>query len=449
MKPLKIFIVDDEDILRIAITDDLRDAGFKVYDYPDALSALNDFENIKPDIIFSDIKMPEMNGIQFLSELKKRDANIIIVLMTSYGSVESAVEAMKLGAYDYITKPFNNDEIILIIERIKEYRLLNTRLFQFNSELRTKYDFSTFVGKSEIVKNIFNTVKKVLFSNTTILISGETGTGKELLANIIHFNSDRSNKPMIKVSCAILSREIFESELFGHEKGAFTGAHKEKQGRFELADTGTIYLDDVDDIPFDLQVKLLRVLELQEFEKVGSSEPVNIDVRVIASTKVDLLKLVNEGKFREDLYYRLNVFPIHINPLRERKEDIPELIKYFSQDLSNLYEINIDKDVINILCDYNWPGNVRELKNLIERLILISENGNVNISKIPTEINNAYYLSNQDIKKGESLEEILTKVEINAIKFALVQSGGNKTRAAEILKLPLSTLRSKMDKYFL
>jgi two-component system response regulator AtoC len=449
MKPLKIFIVDDEDILRIAITDDLRDAGFKVYDYPDALSALNDFENIKPDIIFSDIKMPEMNGIQFLSELKKRDANIIIVLMTSYGSVESAVEAMKLGAYDYITKPFNNDEIILIIERIKEYRLLNTRLFQFNSELRTKYDFSTFVGKSEIVKNIFNTVKKVLFSNTTILISGETGTGKELLANIIHFNSDRSNKPMIKVSCAILSREIFESELFGHEKGAFTGAHKEKQGRFELADTGTIYLDDVDDIPFDLQVKLLRVLELQEFEKVGSSEPVNIDVRVIASTKVDLRKLVNEGKFREDLYYRLNVFPIHINPLRERKEDIPELIKYFSQDLSNLYEINIDKDVINILCDYNWPGNVRELKNLIERLILISENGNVNISKIPTEINNAYYLSNQDIKKGESLEEILTKVEINAIKFALVQSGGNKTRAAEILKLPLSTLRSKMDKYFL
>ena len=288
----------------------------------------------------------------------------------------------------------------------------------------------------------------VINTDTTVLITGETGTGKELLTNIIHYNSLRRKRPFIKVSCAVLSKEIFESELFGHVKGSFTGADKDKPGRFELSDTGTIYLDDVDDIPLDLQVKLLRVLEEREVERVGATKATKIDIRVIASTKVDLKKLVEEGKFREDLYYRLSVFPVNIPPLRERKDDIRFLLKYFIGIFAKEREIKIYSEAMSVLQNYDWPGNVRELKNLAERLVILSYHDNkIDMQKIPAELSlkeTRHFFSHLGQK---SLVECLSNFEINAIKFALMKNNNNKSKAAIYLKIPLSTLRTKMEKY--
>ncbi len=448
MSVLKVFIVDDERILRVSMADDLRERGYKVFEFANAGSTLGQILVQEVDVIFTDIKMPQMDGIEFLAKVKEIHPEITVVIMTAYGSIETAVKAIKLGAYDYITKPFQSDEIFLMLERIKELRDVQKDNKQLRAQIQSKYDFSSFIGNSNEMKEVFNLVKAVANTSTTILISGETGTGKELLTNIIHYNSNRKKQHFIKVSCAILSREIFESELFGHVKGAFTGADKEKQGRFELANNGTLYLDDVDDIPLDLQVKLLRVIEEQEVERVGSSEAIKIDIRIIASTKVDLKKLVEEGKFREDLFYRLNVFPIHILPIRERKKDIPDLINYFVKESSQGQDIKIQKEVFDILINYKWLGNVRELKNLIERMVLLAHNNIINVSKIPYEIRSPSFISNYyNCTSEKNLEQTLSEIEINTIETALQKCRYNKTKAAELLGLPPSTLRTKMDKY--
>jgi len=444
---MKIYVVDDERIIRVSLADELRDAGYEVFEFANANSALMQMDGIKPNIVITDFKMPDINGIEFLERIKIIDKNIYVVLMTAYSTVSTAVEAMKLGAYDYIEKPFDNEKVLLIIERILELKQVKDENKELKIKLKQDYDFSSYVGDSSRVTEVFNLVKIVAQKSTSVLLVGETGTGKELLTNIIHYNSSRSKKQLIKVSCAILSREIFESELFGHEKGAFTGAISDKIGRFEMANGGTLYLDDIDDVPLDLQVKLLRALEEREIERVGGSKIIKIDIRLIASTKKDLRKMVDEGKFREDLFYRLNVFPINLPPLREKPKDIISLTKHFVSIYSDNNEKQIDNEVFEVLKKYPFPGNVRELRNLSERLTLLSEDNKINTDIIPYEIKFPGYKPTCFTFDNKSLNEILDEVERNAILGALDKTQGNKAKAAEILGLPASTLKSKVAKY--
>lgn len=444
----KILVVDDERIVRVTIADDLKDAGYNVREFSSAASALQHLRDTDPDvdIIITDLKMPGMDGLEFLKKIKQINPEIYVLLMTAHASIQTAVEAMKLGAYDYLAKPFNVDELLLVINRIKEVKEVKAENKQLRKQVKQQFDLSSFVGQNEAISHVFELVKIIAPKNTSVLIVGETGTGKELLTNILHYNSNRKHKPLVKVSCAILSREIFESELFGHEKGAFTGAEKQKIGRFEMAHTGTIYLDDIDDLPYDMQVKLLRVLEEGEIERVGSGQTVKVDVRVIASTKKNLKDLVAEGKFREDLYYRLNVFPINLPPLRERPGDIEMLAKHFARVFSEGANVKIDDEVIEILKNYPFPGNVREIRNLMERLVLMASDGVITKKLIPIDVrfpgkpHTCFYFENK------ALDEIIKEIETNAIRDALLRSGGNKAKAAQILQVPASTLKSRIEK---
>ncbi|RMH74513.1 MAG: sigma-54-dependent Fis family transcriptional regulator [Calditrichaeota bacterium] len=447
MARLKVFVVEDEEILRVTLTDDLQDAGYEVEAFADPRKALQAVETSPVDVIISDIKMPGMDGLELLTRIKAIKPETQVVLMTAYGSVESAVEAMKKGAYDYITKPFNIDEMLLRLERIKELRTVKQENRRLRTQIASRYTLEALVGKSSAIQQTRQLVQTVAETPTTVLITGETGTGKELLANILHYTSDRRDKPLIKVSCAMLARDVFESELFGHEKGAFTGATQQKPGRFELADGGTLYLDDVDDIPLELQVKLLRALEEQEFERVGGTRTIRVDVRVVASTKADLKKLVAEGRFREDLYYRLNVFPIHLAPLRERREDIPLLVEHFCRELAPGRTVHFRPEVLECLSNYAWPGNVRELRNVVERLILLSKDREVDLSHVPIEILQPNGVAPEVCLGQKPLNAMLEDIEVNLLRQALQMSGGNQTRAAEMLGIPPSTLRTKMSKY--
>jgi DNA-binding NtrC family response regulator len=444
---MRIYVVDDERIIRVSLSDELRDAGFEVFEFANANSALMQMNNIMPDIIITDLKMPGINGVEFLEKIKKINKDIFVVLMTAFSTVSNAVEAMKLGAYDYIEKPFDNEKILVIIDRIIELKQIKDENKELKIKLKQDFDFSSYVGDSPGNIEVFDLVKLVAKKSTTVLLIGETGTGKELLTNIIHYNSDRNKKPLVKVSCAILNREIFESELFGHKKGAFTGADSDKIGRFEMASGGTLYLDDIDDVPLDLQVKLLRALEEREIERLGDNETIKIDIRLIASTKKDLRKMVDEGKFREDLFYRLNVFPIHLPPLRKRPNDIISLTNHFVSSFLEEGEMQIDNDVFDILLKYPFPGNVRELKNLSERLTLLSLNNKIDKDIIPYEIKFPGFKPTCFTFDNKTLNEILEEVEKNAILGALDKTLGNKTKAAEILGLPASTLKSKITKF--
>ena len=446
---MKIYVVDDERIIRVTLADELRDAGFEVYEFANANSALMQMQNVLPEVVITDLKMPGLNGIEFLERIKKFNKGIFVVLMTAYSNVSTAIEAMKLGAYDYIEKPFDNKKMLLIIEHILELKQVKDENKKLKIKLKRDYNFSSYIGDSPRVIEIFDLVKMVVQKSTTVLLVGETGTGKELLTNIIHYNSVRSKKPLIKVSCAILSREIFESELFGHEKGAFTGAFTEKAGKFEIANGGVLYLDDIDDVPLDLQVKLLRALEEREIERVGGNKIIKIDIRLIASTKKDLRKMVDEGKFREDLFYRLNVFPIHLPPLRERPEDIVRLLKHFVSVFSEESEKEIEPEVFDVLKKYPFPGNVRELRNLAERLTLLSMDNKINKSIIPYEIRFPDFKPSCFSFEEKTLNEILEEVEKNAILNALEKTTWNKAKAADLLGLPASTLKSKITKYSL
>jgi len=444
---LRIAVVDDERIVRVTIADDLRDAGYAVREYADGRAALADLPDFKPDILITDLKMPGMDGIELLSRVKQLAPEVVVTMMTAHGTIENAVEAMKLGAYDYIAKPFKPEEVLAMIGRIGELLSVKDENRRLRREIGRDYDLSSYIGDYEANHELFNLVKIVAGTDSAVLITGETGTGKELLTNIIHYNSQRSKRPLIKVSCAILSRDIFESELFGHVKGAFTGADSDKQGRFELAHGGTLYLDDIDDVPLDLQVKLLRALEQREIERVGSAKPIPIDIRLIASTKKNLRQMVDEGKFREDLFYRLNVFPIYLPPLRERKSDIKPLINHFMKKFSPK-EIKITPGALSLLINYRWPGNVRELRNIVERLTLLgAADGIIDENKIPLEIRQPPSIDARSSVGVKPLDETVSELEIASIRYALDVCKNNKSKAAELLGLPPSTLRTKMDKY--
>ncbi|HDZ25161.1 MAG TPA: sigma-54-dependent Fis family transcriptional regulator, partial [Candidatus Aminicenantes bacterium] len=349
---MKILIVEDEDILRISIGDDLKEEGFDVSLSKSPILALDLLAKEEFEVALVDYKMPEMNGIELLKKIKERQPDCTVIIMTAFGTIQTAVEAMRLGAYDYITKPFSNEELVLAIERIVEVQSLKRENIELKEQLKERHSFHELIGKSKSMQEIYDLSSMVANSDSTVLITGETGTGKEMVADAIHYTGLRQDSPYIKVSCALFSKDILESELFGHEKGAFTGAIAEKKGRFEIADRGTIFLDDVDDIPLELQVKLLRVLQQFEFERVGGTETIKVDVRIIAASKANLLEKIKKGEFREDLYYRLNVVPIHLPPLKERKEDIPLLIDVFVEKYSSNIPMQIPNQVMDYLLNY-------------------------------------------------------------------------------------------------
>jgi two-component system, NtrC family, response regulator len=447
MKKLTVCLVDDERIIRVTVADELRDSGHKVHEFSEPAAALAMLREMSFDVFITDMRMPGMDGLEFIRKTKSIRPDAQFIVMTGYGSIPNAIEAMKLGAFNYLTKPFKMDELLISLERITESSELKKDIRHLTEQISSEFDFSAFVGESPQIKEMFGLVKLVAKNETNVLISGETGTGKELLTNIIHYNSNRSGKPLVKVSCALLSKEIFESELFGHEKGAFTGAEKTRAGRFEMANGGTLYLDDIDDMPLELQVKLLRVLEENEIERVGGNEAIEVDVRVITSTKVDLKKLVEEGKFRSDLYYRLNVFPIEIPPLRSRVKDVPVLVNHFAEKFSNGVSVSIENEVMQTLNDYPFPGNARELKNMMERMSLLARDGVIECKHLPFEIRHPGPEATPFGLGEKTLPEMLAHIECSAIKAAMEKCGQNQTRAAKLLGIPLTTLRTKMEKH--
>ncbi len=444
----KLLIVDDQEMMRDSLAATLAREGHEVVAAGDGTLALQRLTAARFDLLISDLKMPKMTGIELLAEAKKVRPEMPVVLMTAFATVQTAVEAMKLGAYDYIQKPFDGDEIKLLIDRTLEH----SRLVRENQALRHMVEANgprPLVGSGPVMQEIKKKVDLVAKSSATVLINGESGTGKELVARAIHYASDRKERPMLAVNCAALSENLLESELFGHERGAFTGADKLRRGRFELADGGTILLDEISEIAPALQAKLLRVLQESSFERVGSSVTQQVDVRVVATTNRDLGKEVREGRFRQDLFYRLNVIPIELPPLRQRAEDVPELCRHFLHGIAKRESStfrHIEPEAIRLLQKYAWPGNVRELQNIIERAtILESEAGLVRASTIEPWLNmaNEPSLGSSEALTGRPLADI----EKQVILTTLERFKGHRIKTAGALGIGVRTLGMKLKKW--
>ena len=441
-----ILVIDDEPKMTSLICGTLEDAGHKVTTTTKPFEALDLIEKHSYDVVITDLSMPEISGMTVLEKALQKEGTEV-VMMTAYGTAETAVAAMKKGAADYLLKPFPLDELEILVEKLVEKQRLQSLSGHYRQVIKESV-FDTFIGSSPAAEALKELIARVAPTDTTALISGRSGTGKELVARMIHELSGRQEQPFIAVNCAALAETLLESELFGHEKGAFTGAVARKRGRFELAHSGTIFLDDVDDIPFDLQVKLLNVLQEKRLERVGGRKQIEVDVRVIASTKKDLKKMAQENMFREDLYYRLNVFPIHLPPLQKRRDDIPELVRHFIKLLSPNKNISFSDDVLTCLKNYHWPGNVRELKNIIERLLLLSKNSTkIDTQFLPPELLCDIPAADQISIGAKPLDELMADIEARLIQQALRQTSGNQAKAAELLHIPASTLRTRLKKY--
>ena len=440
----KILVVDDEPLVRNFLKEVLEAEDYEVLTTEDGLSALKEVERGGIDLVITDVRMPKLNGIDLLKEVKKRSPSTLVVVITAYGTIENAVEAMKNGACDYITKPLSPEQIKLAIQKASQHKNLLNENRYLRSEVSQRYNFEQLIGRSPQMRRVYEMIDRVAPTNATVLIQGESGTGKELVARAIHYRSPRKDKPFVKVNCAALPEDLLESELFGHERGAFTGAVSKREGRFELADRGTLLLDEISETSPAFQAKLLRVLQEQEFERVGGSKTIKVDVRVIATTNKDLKQAIREGKFREDLYYRLNVLPIYLPPLRERKEDIPLLVQHFLEKYSRQNGLRIkslSKKCLDMMMQYEWPGNVRELENVIERAVVMSEGETI----FPENIS----LSSPVQKMGLSFPEEITleEMEKRLILHTLQRTGGDRTEAAKILGISVRTVRNKLKKY--
>ncbi|RPI00219.1 MAG: sigma-54-dependent Fis family transcriptional regulator [Calditrichaeota bacterium] len=443
----KVLIIDDEvellELLRLMVSN----KKVQVFTARDSEQALQIFHSEKPTIVFCDYLMPKMDGIELMERFLAIDPEVDVVIFTGVGSVDSAVKAIKMGAYDYVTKPMDIGKISMIIDRIIESQNLKHEKQILQEKLTQIYGFDNFVGRSEKMQSVFHQIKQVAGSDSTILITGESGTGKELVANAIHYSSQRKGKPFVKVNCAALSESLIESELFGHEKGAFTSAVARRLGRFETANGGTLFLDEIGDIPPSTQIKLLRVLELKEFERLGSSLTTQVDVRMITATNKDLARLVQEGRFREDLYFRLNVIHINLSPLRERKEDIPLLAKFFLDKYSaqmNKVITSLSKNAMQLMENYAWPGNIRELENAIERGVVFCRNKVLTEWDLPPQINENSGGARLSLNLNSySLEE----AEKTLISRVLQMTQWNLKSAASTLGISRGTLYSKIDKH--
>lgn len=446
----RILVVDDEKIKLITLLDALSKEGYDVEGVEDGMAALKKLEGSRFDIVVADLKLPKMDGLELLKHVKEKYQDTEVIIMTAYGTIESAVSAMKIGAHDYLTKPFPTEELLLKVQRLIKYQALAKENILLHNQLDERYGIDNIIGKNKRMQEIYELIKTIAPGESNVVIYGESGTGKELVAHAIHHNSLRKNGPFIKVSCATLSESILESELFGHEKGAFTGALNRKPGRFELADGGTIFLDDVDDMSPLVQVKLLRVLQEREFERVGGTETVKVNVRVVAASKKDLGESVKTGKFREDLYYRLNVIAIHLPLLRERKDDVPLLVyhflkKYTAKSGKKIEEIS--PDALSRMLEYNWPGNIRELENAIERAVALSRGIILTVKDLPTLIAQGEPQITITEKSPTTIEGIVKDAEKEHIIRILRETGGKKNEAAKILGISRKTLWEKINLY--
>ncbi len=442
MKKVKILVVDDEAIVRESLQDWLTDAGYQVLTTENGPKALEVIEKEKPGIMIADLVMPGMDGIELMKRAKAQQPGIEVVIITAYASIPTAITAMKEGAYDYIEKPFCPERAELLVKKLAEHQELVEENLSLRHRLEDHYRFEDIIAKSSKMQRLIELIKVVGKSNATVLITGESGTGKELVARAIHSQSNRHNKPFIAVSCAALPESLLESELFGHEKGSFTGAYAQKKGKFEFANGGTLFLDEIGEMSANIQVHLLRVLEEKEFTRVGGNEPIKVDVRVISATNKDLRKAIEKQKFREDLYYRLNVVNIELPPLRERKEDIPLLAEHFLNKFTseNRKEITgFSSDAMEFLLNYDWPGNVRELENAIERAVILARDSLITIDDLPQE--------NLSLAYSTTTRKNLKEVEKEHILNILRETGDNYSEAARILGVSRMTLYNKAKEY--
>lgn len=419
----KILAVDDERGMRDLLRKVLSKEGYEVITAEDGEEGLNLIKENSFDIVIADLDMPIMNGIEMIKRAKDFDPNITIIIITAYASIESAVEALKLGAYDYLIKPFEIDELKIIVKKAFERINLVTENTYLKQEIEEKFYFPGVVGKSESMKKVIELIDAVSKTDSLVLIEGESGTGKELVAKAIHQNSHRKNNPFIVLNCGALSEGVLESELFGHEKGSFSGAFTQRKGRFELANSGTLFIDEVGELSLSAQTRLLRVLQEKEFERVGGTYPIKVDVRIIAATNKNLEKEVKENRFREDLFYRLNVFKINVPPLRDRKEDIIELSNFFISKFTkemNKKITGLSPEAIKILKNYSWPGNIRELQNVIERAVVLCKDDIITPRELPDNLSKEVEMRDQiEIKSGETLDSAMERIEKSIILKAL------------------------------
>ena len=443
---LTILVADDEKNIREGLREALMLDGFEVQMAADGREALDLITRGDVDLLITDLKMPRLSGEELLKSVTSQFPTIPVIILTGHGTIESAVQAMHDGAYDFITKPVNLDRLSLLVKRALSSRELALQNRAMQEELERRSGFASIIGKSAEMKHVFEMVRQVAPSRSSVLITGESGSGKEMIAEALHYNSPRKDKPFIKLHCAALTESLLESELFGHEKGAFTGAIARKRGRFELAHMGTLFLDEIGEINQNVQIKLLRVLEEKKFERVGGEETVEVDVRLIAATNRDLKEAIGRGAFREDLYYRLNVVNIHIPPLRERKEDIPLLVaaflKEFSQENGKPID-GIDAKARLALYNYAWPGNVRQLRNSIESAVVLCKGTTITLEDLPPNLKGETGGDSLRISLGATLAD----VEKEVIRSTLAREGGNKSRTAEILGIGRKTLHRKIEEY--
>lgn len=449
MSGKRILVVDDDRSLRSVMKMQLEEAGYQVSLAADGAEAYDLIRETRPQLVISDLKMPT-SGLELMRRIAEQDIQPTLIIVTAFGTVETAVEAMKLGAYDYVTKPLDFEELVLVVHRAMERQNLLDEVRTLRSALDERYGFEGIVGRAKSFLRVLDQASRVAQRDTTVLIQGETGTGKELMARAIHQNSPRKSKPFVTINCGSIPKELVESELFGYTRGAFTGAHTTRPGKIELADGGTLFLDEVGELPLDAQVKLLRVLQQGEIAKIGAAEAQKVDVRVVTATHRNLQAMIEDGTFREDLYYRLAVVPLLLPPLRERREDIPELVKHLfnkAKQRHGMKDVELSPEVVQHLARYRWPGNVRELENVLERMLVLSPSNVVTEADLPEEIrrvpvdNSSFWIDLPE--EGVSLEA----VERELILRALEQAKGNQTKAAKYLDISRRTLIYRMEKY--
>jgi len=455
----RILVVDDEESIREFFQIMLKREGYEVFTASNGREGFDYLKKNPVDLVISDIQMPEMSGLELLSKVKEFDPEMVVVMITAFGSTEIAVEAMKRGAYDYVQKPFKIDEVKIIIRQALEKRSLRIENQQLKKELGTKYAFDNIIGGAPPMLRIYELVKRVANTKSSVLINGESGTGKELIARAIHYNGPLKDKPFVTVNCGAIPENLMESEMFGHKKGSFTGAIADKKGLFEVANTGTIFLDELGELPLTMQVKLLRVIQEGTFKRVGGTEDITVDVRVISATNKNLEQEVKGGRFREDLFYRMNVIQITCPPLRERKEDIPMLSSHFLEKFSKILGMNVKKisnEAMDILKRYHYPGNVRELENIIERTVALEPGAIILPESLPRHMLEAKeeapgQVVPQSIQfddaKGIELEKLTADFERALLVKALEQTGGVKKKAAKLLNISFRSMRYRVDKY--
>jgi two-component system NtrC family response regulator len=446
----RILIVDDEESLRRVTQLRLQQAGFVTSTAADGVEALGFLERNPQDLVLTDLRMPGMSGLDLLKRIKEEYPEVIVLVITAFGTIESAVEAMKLGAFDYIIKPVNSDALKLVINRALEHHQLREEVRNLRSAIDRKFGFENIIGQSKALLTMLDNAARAARSDSTVLIHGETGTGKELLAKALHFNSPRREKPLVVINCGAIPKELLESELFGHTKGSFTGAVANKQGKIEMADQGTLFLDEIGEMPLELQVKLLRLIQEREIEKIGASQPVKVNVRIIAATHRNLQAMVEDGTFRQDLYYRLAVIPLDLPPLRERPEDIPELVTMFFQRFKERLarpELTLPQSLLPHFSGYRWPGNVRELENVVERFVVLARGEEITLEDLPENLRRERpqleAIQLELPPQGISLEG----VEKELVSRALQRFNWNQTKAAEYLDISRKVLIYRMEKF--